>query len=78
VAPCLRLVQEKRFSTSEVLSHPWLKQTLLPDQQRAWEELQSEQQAVTQNIALKSDMYKVGHTSCVHGKSRGGGGGRGW
>jgi hypothetical protein len=52
--------QEKRFSTKEVLSHPWMSQTLLPDQQQAWETLQGDQQAVTQDIALKSDVYKVG------------------
>lgn len=52
-------LQEKRFSTQDVLSHPWMQQTLLPDQQRAWEELQQQQQEITQNIALKSDAYKV-------------------
>lgn len=36
-----------------------MRQTLLPDQQRAWEELQSEQDQVTKDIALKSDIYKV-------------------
>jgi hypothetical protein len=34
-------------------------QSLLPDQQAAWEQLQQEQQQLTQDIALKSDVYKV-------------------
>jgi hypothetical protein len=58
-ALCFCVAQERRLTAGQVLHHPWMQQSLLPDQQAAWEDLQREQQQLTQDIALKSDVYKV-------------------
>jgi hypothetical protein len=55
--------QDKRLTAAQLLAHPWLQTPLTAEHQAAWDELQQEQQAVTQLLTEKRDPHVV--RACV-------------